>query len=172
MLNRYRRFLHRIYFLSGAIASSLLLILFGLVVVQMISRWMGNNIPGLTTVAGYIMGATSFFALAYTLNEGAHIRVTLLVRNLGPMQKIVERLSVGAALLMALFMCFYAGKTVYASYLLHEVSQAQDATPLWIPQLAMFVGTLFFAMALIDLFLREWLPHEEESLIIDAEPRE
>jgi TRAP-type C4-dicarboxylate transport system permease small subunit len=160
------------YFLSASIAGSLLLILFIMVVVQMISRWMGQNIPGLTTVAGYIMGMVSFFGLAYTLKLGVHIRVTLLVQHLGHAQKIVEMLAVTIALLLALLMCYYAGKMTFVSYQLGEVSQAQDATALWIPQLGMFIGMLFFAIALIDLFFREWLPHEEDTLIHDADPRE
>lgn len=172
MNSKFRIILDRIYALSGAIAGSFLVILFAMVVVQMISRWMGHNIPGLTTVAGYIMGMTSFFGLAYALNQGAHIRVTFLVQQLGPKQKLVERLGVSISLMFALCLCYYSGKTAYISYQLHELSQAQDATPLWIPQLGMFIGTAFFALALVDLFLREWIPHEQDSLIIDADPRE
>jgi hypothetical protein len=40
------------------------------------------------------------------------------------------------------------------SYRLHDVSQGQDATPLWIPQLAMAFGTTLLAIALADRFLQ------------------
>jgi hypothetical protein len=48
------------------------------------------------------------------------------------------------------YFCYYAIKATYWSHLLNDVSQGQDATPLWIPQLSMSIGTLIFAVAMID----------------------
>jgi hypothetical protein len=45
---------------------------------------------------------------------------------------------------------YYAVKTTYWSYKLNDISQGQDATPIWIPQLAMCLGTTVFAIAMID----------------------
>ena len=36
------------------------------------------------------------------------------------------------------------------SYQLNDISQGQDATPLWIPQLVMAIGGTLFALALVD----------------------
>jgi hypothetical protein len=40
------------------------------------------------------------------------------------------------------------------SYQLHDISQGQDATPLWIPQLVMAIGGTLFALALVDRLLQ------------------
>ena len=37
---------------------------------------------------------------------------------------------------------------------LHDISQGQDATPMWIPQLAMAFGTVLVAIAMWDNLIR------------------
>ena len=50
-----------------------------LIVGQMMARWSLMTFPGSTEYAGYAMAATSFFALAYTLTNGGHIRVSIFL---------------------------------------------------------------------------------------------
>ncbi len=54
------------------------------------------------------------------------------------------------------------------SYTLGDVSQGQDATPLWIPQLVMSVGTVLLALTMVDHFVRllltEHAGHEEPDV--------
>ncbi|MDC3333428.1 TRAP transporter small permease subunit, partial [Amylibacter sp.] len=73
------RILDPIYKISGAIAASFMALILFLIVGQMVSRWSGLVFPGGTEFAGYAMACTSFFALAYTLNHGAHIRVSIFL---------------------------------------------------------------------------------------------
>ena len=73
------RVLDPIYKISGVIAASFMVIILSLIVGQMVSRWTGTVFPGGTEFAGYAMACTSFFALAYTLNHGAHIRVSIFL---------------------------------------------------------------------------------------------
>ena len=47
-------------------------------------------------------------------------------------------------------------RLVWMSYLTHDVSPAADATPLWIPQIAMALGSLVLAIALVDALVLEW----------------
>ena len=56
-----------------------------------------RNFPGSTEYAGYAMAATSFFALAYTLTQGAHIRVSILLNlnNLAAVIAIPDLLTPG-----------------------------------------------------------------------------
>jgi TRAP-type C4-dicarboxylate transport system permease small subunit len=74
---------------------------------------------------------------------------------------VIQRFSGGARRLAELWCLFVAGglavyfagyaiKTVRVSYKIHDVSQGADATPLWIPQSAMAVGAVIFALALVD----------------------
>ena len=47
-------------------------------------------------------------------------------------------------------LAYYSIRLAWQSHLFHDVSTANDATPLWIPQLGMAIGTLILLIAFID----------------------
>ncbi len=49
----------------------------------------------------------------------------------------------------------YSCKLAWQSHEFHDISTGNDATPLWLPQLAMAVGTLVLAIAFIDELVLE-----------------
>jgi TRAP-type C4-dicarboxylate transport system permease small subunit len=149
-----RPWLDRLYDACGAIAALFLLILLAVIVLQMAARWSGQQFPGSTDYAGYCMAAASYFALAYALNRGAHIRVSLLLTQLGRWRRAGELWCFGIGAALACYFAWYAIKAVRVSYQLNDISQGQDATPIWIPQLVMAIGGTLFALALVDRFLR------------------
>ena len=53
-----------------------------------------------------------------------------------------------------MFLAWYAISATRLSARINDVSQGQDATPLWIPQTLMAVGAVIFAVALVDTLLR------------------
>ena len=143
--------LDRIYFAGGVIAAFFLLVILFLILVQMLARWTGEVFSGAPDYAGYSMAAASFFAFAHALNRGAHIRVNLLLNVFGTRgRRVLETwcFTIGTAL--AWYSTYYAIKTTYWSWKFNDISQGQDATPLWIPQMAMVIGSIFFAVALTD----------------------
>ncbi len=154
MLRVIRRTLDALYFAGGMLASLFLVAILVLIVLQMAARWTGHVFPGGTDYAGYCMAASSFLALAYALNHGAHIRVSLMLTALGRWRRFGEVWCFGVAALIATYFARYAIKAAFWSYKLGDVSQGQDATPLWIPQLAMCVGTVLLALALWDHLIR------------------
>ena len=149
-----RPWLDRLYNLAGAFAAFFLIAILVIICLQMAARWSGLQFPGSTDYAGYCMAAASFFALAYTFNHGAHIRVSLLLSKLGRRRRIGELWCLAIAAVLTCFFAIYAVKAVRVSIKLHDISQGQDATPLWIPQLAMALGTSLFAICLIDRLIR------------------
>jgi TRAP-type C4-dicarboxylate transport system permease small subunit len=149
-----RPWLDRLYDACGALAALFLLALLAVIVLQMAARWSGQQFPGSTDYAGYCMAAASFFALAYALNRGAHIRVSLLLTALGRWRRLGELWCFGIGSALACYFAYFAIKAVRVSYELNDISQGQDATPLWIPQLVMAIGGALFAIALIDRFLQ------------------
>lgn len=109
------------------------------------------NIAGLDGYAGYAIAATLFLALPATLIHGDHIRVTLVLNRLSPKAK--SAFEIGCLLVatgLTLFIAWYACRAVYISYITHDVSPAADATPLWIPQIAMALGCIGLALAFIQ----------------------
>ncbi|MDJ0609005.1 MAG: TRAP transporter small permease [Kiloniellales bacterium] len=151
---RLRPILDFVYNLCGGIGAIFLLLILCIIVVQMVARWTGFTVPGSTDYAGYAMAGASFFAMAYALNHGAHIRVSLFLSRLGHRRRWAELWCFGIGTVLAGYFAYYAIKGTYWSFKLNDISQGQDATPLWIPQLSMAVGVSVLALALADHFCR------------------
>jgi len=149
-----RRVLDTIYRISGYLAAGFLLILLSIIVLQMVMRWSGSVFIGATNYAGYCMAAASFFALAYALNTGSHIRVGLILSLLGRYRRFGEIWCFGIGSALSVYFMYFAYKGVYWSLKLNDVSQGQDAIPLWIPQIPMALGTTVFALTFVDHFIR------------------
>lgn len=149
-----RSLLDSVYKASGLAAAVALMAILVLVTAQMVARWMGLIFPGGAQYAGYAMAATSFLAMAYTFNYNAHIRVALFVTKSGRYLRAVELWCYTVASLAAVFLAWYAVKAVLLSAKINDISQGQDATPLWIPQSLMAVGAVIFAVAVVDNLAR------------------
>jgi TRAP-type C4-dicarboxylate transport system permease small subunit len=101
------------------------------------------------------MAAAGFLALAYTLRKGEHIRVTLLLQHSGRRTgRALEIWSHAVAVLITGVLAFYSSKLAWQSYTFHDISTGNDATPLWIPQLSMAIGTAVLFVAMSDEFVR------------------
>ncbi|MCP4383411.1 MAG: TRAP transporter small permease subunit [Hyphomicrobiales bacterium] len=150
MLGKLRRFLDGLYFLGGVIGALFLIAILVLIVIQMLARWTGEVFPGAPDYAGYSMAAASFFAFAYALNQGSHIRVSILLSALGKWRRWGEIWCFGLGALLASYFAWYAVRTTYLSYKLNDISQGQDAWPIWIPQLSMAAGTILLALCFWD----------------------
>lgn len=149
-----RAALDGLYLASGVAAAMCLIVILLLIVAQMVARWTGALFPGAANYAGYAMAAASFLAFAHALSRGAHIRVSLLLNAVGPTaRRWVEVWCFGLATAIAWYFVWYAGRFTYWSWKFNEVSQAQDATPMWIPQSSMVVGGGILAIALTDNLL-------------------
>lgn len=133
--------LDRIYNGAGAIAALFMVAILLLIVGQMGARWASLTFPGSTEYAGYAMAATSFFALAYTLTHGGHIRVSIFL-NLGGRHHFW--LDAGAMLISALtatYFARYAIKTNVLSEMLNDRTQGQDFAPEWLLTAVSMFGT-------------------------------
>ena len=75
--------------------------------------------------------------------------------------------AVAATLLAALFAVFSVRLAVQ-SYLFADISTGNDATPLWIPQLAMAVGTVILFIAFADELVLEWRGRRPPAHAADA----
>ncbi len=151
---KLRKFLDGIYLGSGYLAALFLIVILVLILLQMLARWTGEMFTGGPDYAGYFMAGASFFAFAYALNNGNHIRVTLILGTLGKYRRIGEIWCFAMATILAVYWARYAIKTTWWSYKLNDISQGQDATPLWIPQMSMAIGSVIFAVALFDNLVR------------------
>jgi len=114
-------------------------------------------VPGTDAYAGYTMAACAFLALAHTLKHREHIRVELLLQKSGPrLRRALQLWSYGAATLLAALFAVFSVRLAWQSYAFNDISTANDASPLWIPQVAMAAGTIVLLVAFVDELVIEW----------------
>lgn len=145
-----RRALDRTYWLGGVISAFCLAGLLIVIVIQMVARWFNIVVPGGAEYAGYFMAAASFMAFANALNSGTHIRVGLFLTALGRHRFWGEVLCLTIASAVSVYLAWFAIRMVRMTYQFGELSQGQDATPLWIVQTPVAVGAFVLALCFID----------------------
>ena len=149
-----RRLLDFLYDASAWLAALAMIGVLVMVLVSIVSRQVGFHVPGTDAYAGYAMAAAGFLALAHTLKRNEHIRVTLLLGRLqGGGRRALEIWALTAAVLLGGLFAWFSVRLAWNSHAFNDISTGNDATPLWIPQIAMAVGTVVLFIALVD----EWV---------------
>jgi TRAP-type C4-dicarboxylate transport system permease small subunit len=151
-----RKLLDTLYDGAAALAALFMVGLLVMVLLSVTSRLLHFHVPGTDAYAGYLMAASGFLALAHTLKRGEHIRVTLLLSALkGRLRRGLEIWALLAATALAGLSAFYSARLVWQSQQFNDISTGNDATPLWIPQLGMALGTLILFIAFVDELVLE-----------------
>jgi len=158
-----RRFLDGLYRLALWLSALCLVVIAMLVGLQLAGRILdgllklaglppyGFVILSLSEIAGYLLAAASFFALAATLKAGAHIRVTMLLSAVGEARRhILEIWAFGASAVFCAYMTWNLASFAFVSWQFHEVSPGLIPVPLVYPQAAMAVGAFILTVSLID----------------------
>lgn len=151
-----RRALDALYDGAAALAAVQLVGLLLMVVASIVARQLHVHLPGTDAYAGYLMAGAGFLALAHTLKRNEHIRVTLLINAArGGARRALERWALVAGATLAGLFAFYAVRLAWQSHAFNDISTGNDATPLWIPQLAMAAGSIILTIAFVDELLLE-----------------
>jgi TRAP-type C4-dicarboxylate transport system permease small subunit len=158
--------LDRLYNVALYVAAACLVLIAALVGAQVIGRLYdvllmlfghrpyGFLVPSLAELAGYLLAAASFLALAATLKRGAHIRVTILLASVSNgARRLLELWALAAGAVFVAFICWHLALFAYDSFRFKEVSYGIIPMPLWIPQAVMTVGALTLLVALLDELL-------------------
>lgn len=151
-----RRLLDGLYDAAAWAAALMMVGTLAMVLLGMLDRYVSIHFRGTDMYAGYCMAASGFLALAHTLKRNEHIRVTLLLNAVAPVgKKALEVWSLCAAIFLSALFCIYSIKLSYQSWDFHDISTGNDATPLWIPQIGMALGTLVLCIAFVDELVLE-----------------
>jgi TRAP-type C4-dicarboxylate transport system permease small subunit len=164
MTSRFQWF----YQALAVLAAVFLCLTLAVELLTIVGRFIQFQIQGADAYAGYFMAAGSFLALAATLRQGDHIRVTLILQRVTGRPRIwMEIFCLAVATFLTGYFTYYAGKLAYGSYMFNDISQNTDATPLWIPQISMVVGLfglfLAFAEELVYVSRTRTLAREESD---------
>ncbi|MDE1465365.1 TRAP transporter small permease [Spartinivicinus poritis] len=166
-----RRFLEKIYKISGFLSAFSLiascLIVFAQVLGRIIDKLykfftgevIGLMVPSAADFIGCLLVSASFFGLAFTLNNRQHIRVKIVIEQVGSgWQKLLECFSYSTAVIVSGYFSYYTYYLMVDSLEFSEVTPGIIPIPLWIPQLAMLIGVAFFMIAAIDGLIKNLSP--------------
>ena len=141
------------YLTSGVLSGASLVSMTLLILAQIVARSLDLVIPSSEDFAGWLLSATIFFGLAYTFQQGGHIRVTMLLTRLSAKKRrYQEFFNLVCGLLISGYLAFYTLYTVYDSFDYEEVTDTYLVIPLWMVQTPMALGSLFLFIAMLDSF--------------------
>lgn len=158
-----RTFLNRLYLWSGwcgaGFIAAICLLVVSQVALNLIDRVstlltgsaIGLTIPSYADFTGFFLAAGSFLALAYTLRQGGHIRVSLIISHLNPrVRHFFEIWCILLAAGVAIYFTWYTFSLTRESFTYNDLSPGMIAVPIWIPQSAMLAGLFILSVSLID----------------------
>jgi len=158
-----RRILDGIYVVSGALSAIMILTICCVVCLQVTFNIVTRlgfqgvtpTIPSYADVSGFLLAAASFFALAYTLTRGGHIRVTLLFSIFGQrFRYIADLFSLAVCGAISGAGTYYMLQLTLQSYQFGDKSPGILAIPIWIGQVPLTIGLGILTIAFADLLVR------------------
>jgi TRAP-type C4-dicarboxylate transport system permease small subunit len=146
-----RRALRFLYAASGVLAAFFMVLMAALVVVQIVARLAGTQVPSADDFARLSMAASAFLGLAYALRTGAHIRVTLFVeRAPPPVRTALEMICLAVAAAVSAWFAWATGQTTVESWQFGEFTIGAIPIPKWLPLGGMCLGIALVAVAFLD----------------------
>ncbi|WP_426957284.1 TRAP transporter small permease [Muricoccus radiodurans] len=166
-----RRALDALYGASAVLAAIALFGIFVIMVGGVILRELGRELPAADDLVAYLCVATTFFALGHAFRRAELIRVGMLIETLPPgarrVQEIVALLLTGAGVA---YITWWTAQDALFSLEIEEVAQGTVPIPLWIPKLAMPIGSGILLVAILDDLFAVLAGHKT-SYIAAAEAR-
>lgn len=118
---------------------------------QVLLREMGRQLPGADDLTAYLCVATTFFALAHTFRRGELIRVGMAIERLSPRRRLVqEAVALVLAFIVVGTITWFTLQDVIFSYEIEDMAQGTVPFLLWIPKLAMPIGSGILLIAILD----------------------
>ena len=142
---------------GGAYISSLL---FVSLVVLVMTEIIGRSFFDYSTMladeySGYFYLGSVFFGLAYTFNEGGHIRINIVTSRLTKnSQRLIDIFAGVLATTIMSYALFYSYLFMEDSKEMEMLSEAVSETPLWLTQIPMTVGIALFVFASLVFTLK------------------
>ncbi|MFW6024011.1 MAG: TRAP transporter small permease [Dichotomicrobium sp.] len=158
-----RAVLDRLYTISGALSALLILAICGVIGLQILFNIITRlriietslTIPSYADISGYLLAAASFLALAYALQRGGHIRVTLVLTMAGPgFRYVADAVSLAVCGVISALATYYVALMTYQSYVFNDLSPGILAIPVWIAQVPVTLGLAILTVAFADLLIQ------------------
>jgi TRAP-type C4-dicarboxylate transport system permease small subunit len=166
-----RRALDGLYLVSAGLAALSLFGIFFVMMAQVFLRQGNIQLPGADDFTAYLCVATTFFALAYTFKRGELIRVGLFIDKAGPaMRRWIELAVLALAAVLVSYIVYWTFSDAMFSREIEEVAQGSVPFLIWIPKLAIPMGSGILLIAILDEFVTV-LRGQKPSYVRAAEER-
>lgn len=157
MLSLLEKLSDKLSKLGAYLSSVLFLMLVALIMTEIIGRTFFDYSTMIADeYSGYFYLAAVFFGFAYTFRKKAHIRITLLsAKCSSPIQRYID---IFAGVMMSLilgFSLYYTWFFMLDSKEMEMLSENVSETPLYLTQIPMVIGLIFFTLASIVFTLKK-----------------
>lgn len=104
----------------------------------------------------YSTAAITFLCLSYSLQDGALIRVNMvLIKVNAKVRWVLELFSVTTMLIiMSVVMYYFWTKTFWRDLTKNRISESIAEVPLWVPEIFALLGLALIILQLLTMFLR------------------
>lgn len=137
---------------GGVIAACALVLMTAHVVIEVVLRGaFSTSTFALDEYVGYGTAAMTFLGAGYALQEGALIRVNILLGRLDPnsrSRRVLEVFAVVMTIAVMALLNWYFLVSVLRNFSRGTVSETVAATPLWIPEAAVTAGITILLLRL------------------------
>jgi len=137
--------------LGRNLAGAGLLVMTGLVTADVIMRRLFNA-PLLFAdeVSGYLLVLVTLLGVSYTLQEDAHIQVSMVLDHISPRSRIFLKMGIClVGIIYAMILFYLTGQLAWESYHLKAFSPTPSQLPLFPFQMVMPIGCFFLLFQLI-----------------------
>jgi TRAP-type C4-dicarboxylate transport system permease small subunit len=146
-----RRWLDKLYYAAGAIGAVFILLVGVLMIGQSVLREFGVRTGAVNDVVAWCCAAGSFFAMAHAFKHGDFVRVTLLLEAVpAGTRRALELISLVIGSIAVAYLCWWACRFTYESWVFNELAQGLLPIPMWIPQSSFALGSILLLIAVVD----------------------
>lgn len=151
VLNLFSRIVEKLSQLGCSLAGYLMMITAAFSVYEIIMRSLFNKPTSWAIeITTYILIWFGFISMAYIQREERHIRVDLVINQFSPKTRIIwEIITLSMVLIFVILLSCYGFIFFEEAFIRHETSFTILRTPMWIPKLAIPVGSVLLGLQII-----------------------
>ena len=168
-MKRFIRFIDRLSLAGGWLSGLMVCLGLALVVTEILTRSIFNSTLYIAEeYSGYMMCGLTFCALAYTLREKGHIRMTFLHKVVeGRPRLLLDLVCFAIGIIFSFGLVYHTSLFFWDSVVTQSQSMQISETYLAVPQFALPVGALLLALQFISEFFKTVLMLKDDTEGLD-----
>lgn len=158
---------------AAAIAAVLMVAMVLHILLEIVLRaFFSTSTYVLDEFVGYGVAAVTFFSLGYALENGALIRVNILLSRLhGWFRRCLEILAASVTLVLLTYFAWFFWIRFERNWERGSVSSSVAEVPVWIPEGLVLLGLLLFWLQMLAYLLRMILGPPEQAIPLAQTPQ-